>query len=307
MDEVAAQCFEAQGEFSGLGQIPAAVYPVGGGDAHAQRAVKGLAHGCKNFQRKTHAILRTAAVGVGALVGNGRQELVEQIAVSAVQLNRLDANAARAPGGGYKRVAHLRHVVQAHGGRGCLRRQLGQGGRCQSLPATLIQPNQLPALPRHRAGRLAARMRELNTHRHGRRQLARTVQHVAQRFFGAVVPQPEAAVGDAPGLGHRRGLDCQQASAAVEQAGPVRQMPVVGRAIVGQVLAHRCNDDAVGKRQAASWRRQGKWGEKQAHAGDFQSEMRERQLCHGGARTPSRDDAAPKETQAPGVSPNTNK
>ncbi|MEY3613293.1 MAG: dehydrogenase, partial [Pseudomonadota bacterium] len=72
---------ELLGQFGGFFDRPAAVDPVGARDAHAQRAAKSFAHGVEHFHRKADAVFKTAAISVGALVGDGRQKLVQQIAV----------------------------------------------------------------------------------------------------------------------------------------------------------------------------------------------------------------------------------
>ena len=46
--------------------------------------------------------------------------------------------------------------------------------------------------------------------------------------------------------GHRGSLDQEQAGTGDRHAAPVHQVPVVGIAVFGTVLAHRRDDDAVG-------------------------------------------------------------
>ena len=113
---------EQNGQLGGFFHRPAAVDPVGARDAHAQRAAKGLAHGFEHLQRKADAVFKRAAIRVGALVGNRRQKLVQQIAVRGVQLHRLDAQLLAAPGGVDEVGLDLRDVGQAQfGGRSFLR------------------------------------------------------------------------------------------------------------------------------------------------------------------------------------------
>src|SRR5215813_12580304 len=55
-----------------------------------------LAHCLKHLKRKAHAIFQGSAIGIGALIGERRKELMQQIAVSAVKLDQLDADPAGA-------------------------------------------------------------------------------------------------------------------------------------------------------------------------------------------------------------------
>jgi hypothetical protein len=52
-----------------------------------------------------------------------------------------------------------------------------------------------------------------------------------------------------------RGFDHEQPRTAIEQIGPMHQMPIIGATIfVASVLAHGGHDDAVGDGQGAAWR-----------------------------------------------------
>ena len=89
------------------------------------------------------------------------------------------------------------------------------------------------------------------------------VEDRLQRGFGGVVPQPEAARRDAADGLDMGGLDAEHRRARQRQRVDVGEMPVIGRAVVGRVLAHRRHHDAVGKRKAAQLDR----GKQGAHAG----------------------------------------
>ena len=138
----------------------------------------------------------------------------------------------------------------------------GTAGRRLRLPAAFGDRDQLPAVPRRVARRLAAGMGELHRHR-GLRMLAHRGQDRLQRGFGGVVPQPEAARRDAADRLHSGGLDAEHRGARQRQRVDVGEMPVIGLAVVGRVLAHRRHHDAVGKRQAAQLDR----GKQGAHVG----------------------------------------
>jgi hypothetical protein len=98
-------------------------------------------------------------------------------------------------------------------------------------------------------------MGKLDGQRHAT-DLARRVDHALQRRFVGVVPQAQAARRDASFRLDAGGLDDQQAGARQRQLAVVHQVPVVGIALLGRVLAHRRDDNAVGQRDAAD----GEWG-----------------------------------------------
>ena len=79
---------------------PAAIEAVDGGDAQEQRLVLRPcgAHRLRHLERKARAAGEVAAVGVVALVRQGRQELVHQVAVRVVDLEDLEAGFQRALG-----------------------------------------------------------------------------------------------------------------------------------------------------------------------------------------------------------------
>ena len=79
-----------------------------------------------------------------------------------------------------------------------------------------------------------------------------------QRGVCGVIPQAQTAGADAPVFSHGGSLKGDHGCTAVEQVGPVGQVPVCRLTVVGSVLAHGGNDDAVGQCQAALWARQRK-------------------------------------------------
>ena len=105
-------------------------------------------------------------------------------------------------------------------------------------------------------------MADLDADRHVRSQAPGTLQFVTQRRLRGVVPQAQTAGADAAHGRHRCGLDGEQARAAVEQVGPMRQVPVCGLAVHGRVLAHGRDHDAIGQGEGAAGGVEGEGGEK---------------------------------------------
>ena len=74
--------------------------------------------------------------------------------------------------------------------------------------------------------------------------------HARQRGLVVVGIKPEAAMGDAAMALDMGRLDDHQRRAGIRQHAEMDQVPVVGAAVVGGVLAHRRDHDAVGKLEA---------------------------------------------------------
>ena len=92
IDQIDAVLRQQAGKLNGFVEGPAAFGPIGGGDADEERQVlrpRG-ADGIDDLERKAGAIFEAAAVGVGALVGERRQELVKQVAVGGVNLDEVE-------------------------------------------------------------------------------------------------------------------------------------------------------------------------------------------------------------------------
>src|SRR5690606_7806206 len=93
VDRITAPRFERLRKLDGLLYIPTTLYPVGAGYAHRDRTVsrKSTANRIKYLEREAHAVFKTATITVIAMVGERRQELVQEIAVRAMDLDRIDA------------------------------------------------------------------------------------------------------------------------------------------------------------------------------------------------------------------------
>ena len=78
---------------------------------HREIGADGAAHGLDRLDAQAQAVRQPAAVAVGALVGVVRQELVEQVAVRAVQFHAIEAGRLcpeRRAGKGRHRIVHFR-------------------------------------------------------------------------------------------------------------------------------------------------------------------------------------------------------
>ncbi len=139
--------------------------PVGAGDAHRHRASggEGLAHGVEHLEREPHPVLEAAAVLVVALVRQRRQELVQQVAVRAVQLHGVEAETGGPPRRGGEGVADVREapaIERRSADARCPRTAPATGRRSASRPADRVEsapvlptaPSSTPCGPRARAG-----------------------------------------------------------------------------------------------------------------------------------------------------------
>ena len=126
----------------------------------------------------------------------------------------------------------------------------GNRRRRDGRPGILSGPERLAARPRHLRGGLAAGVPDLDADRVLRD--ATVDRHRARhRRFVMVAVEARAAVRDAALAGDVRLLDHEEPRARDRHAAEVRKVPIGRRAVVGRVLAHRCDDDAIGQRDAA--------------------------------------------------------
>jgi len=78
---------------------------------------------------------------------------------------------------------------------------------------------------------------------------------MGERELVAVRIESEAAMGDPPRALHRRRLDHQEPRAGDREAAEMHPVPVGGAAVIGAVLAHRRDDDAIRQGEAAQGNR----------------------------------------------------
>nr|GEU28584.1 hypothetical protein [Tanacetum cinerariifolium] len=235
----------------------AARHPVGGRDAHADRAVgrKRGAHGVEHLERKAGAVFQRAAVFVGAQVRQRREELVQQVAVRGMDLDGVDADVRRPARRCREAVADAAQAVLVErGGRHVVVADR-HGGRRDRLPAVRLAGGDLQtALPRPLHRRLAARVVQLHRNRHGRPAPHR-FQRAAHGGGRGVVVQAHVGMADAPFRQHGRRFDGEQRGARLRQLAQVHLVPVVHAAVGGRVLAHRRDHDAVLQREIADVQR----------------------------------------------------
>src|ERR1700685_1617811 len=94
------------GKLDGIVGRPAAIGPIRCREADKKRQRGGprVANGVDNLEHKTSAVLKAAAVGIGAVVGERRKKLMEQVAVGRVNFNEVKANGEGAMRRGGKSV-----------------------------------------------------------------------------------------------------------------------------------------------------------------------------------------------------------
>src|SRR3954466_11431792 len=91
--------FVRAGEGHGVGDLDAAFGPVPARDPHAERAILGSdsADRLDDFERKPHTCLGASAIRVRAAVRERAVELVQQVAVRAVDLAFVETDPQAAP------------------------------------------------------------------------------------------------------------------------------------------------------------------------------------------------------------------
>ena len=110
MDRAAPECLEFFGKDDGLVEVPSAGRPIRAGDANADRTLgwEDSAHRVEHFEREPHPILERTAILVLAAIGQGREKLVQQVSVCAVELNRIESQPCSPRSGRGEPVANAR-------------------------------------------------------------------------------------------------------------------------------------------------------------------------------------------------------
>src|SRR5690606_8501351 len=116
VDDVAAVLLEELCDGDGLVGLHPARRPVDGGDAHGHGLVRGPdgADRVEDLEGEAQPVLERAAVLVGALVREGRDECAEEVAVGAVKLEPVEAGFLGHVGGADVVLEDLVHVAAVH-------------------------------------------------------------------------------------------------------------------------------------------------------------------------------------------------
>ncbi len=170
---------------------------------------------------------------------------MQQIAVREMQLDGVEAEPHRALGGIGEGGAYARHILFGHGARRMPARSERQRRGRDRLPGILSRRQRLGAFPWTLRRSLASGMGELDGEL-CRSDVPAMRDDAIERLLAGIGIEPEAAVGDAAVALDMGRLDDQHAGAGIRQHAEMGHVPVVGDAVVGAVLAHRRNDDAVG-------------------------------------------------------------
>ncbi len=166
-----------------------------GGDAHRDRAVvpHRLAHELDRLEPEPGPVLERAAVGVGTVVVDRREELRGQVGVRSVHVDDVEAGGARPAGGGHPLLLHAADVGDRHDPRHRdaveVARELRRGKRRQPRLARLGVEAAVPELD---AGERAVAVR--------------LVGHQPQGARVLVVPQARRHVRRLVGLGADRAV-----------------------------------------------------------------------------------------------------
>ncbi len=217
----------------------------------------GSADGVDDAEEQADAVFKAAAVFVGALVGEGREEFVEQVAVGGVNLDEVEAGAEGALGGldeGGDEHLDSRGVEGL--GDGVSGRE-GDGGGSDGGPCTLFGGEEAFAVEGRGHAAFAAGVGELDA---GAGALGVEEGGDALEVGDVFVfPDAEVGGGDAAFGGDGGGFKGDEASSALGASAEVDEMPVSGKAVFAVVLAHGGYADAVGERDGTKLEGREKW------------------------------------------------
>ena len=166
VDQVGAGGLEGARDLDRVVRRDAALDPVVRRDAHRDRQLlrPDLAHRLEHLERIAQPVRQRAAVLVGALVGERRDEGRQQVAVRAVQLEPVEAGLGGVAGGADEVVAHAVHVGARHRlatSRWCRRGTAAARPRsaasCRVRAAGPRPPRARGSSPWRRRGRAASR------------------------------------------------------------------------------------------------------------------------------------------------------
>jgi len=245
---------EMMGELDGLVGGPAwggLIGPVGSGDADEDWQMDGPlgTDGVDNFEEEADAVFEAAAVVVGSLIGEGREEFVEQVAVSGVDFDEVEACGEGADGSEAECLdgGGEAGLIEGLGDGVTGRKGDGRGGN--GLPGSFFRQEETLGDEGRGHASLSASVGELDA---GTGSLR--VEELGDALQGGnvfVFPDAEVTGGDAAFGGDGGGFQRDQGSAALGSGTEVDEMPVGGEAIFRRVLAHGGNADAIGELEGA--------------------------------------------------------
>ena len=257
-DEIVIALLQFGGDAHRVLHLQPVLEVIRAGDARAERdAARRLGpHGLGDRHGKAQPPLGVPAPFVRAFVGDGTVKFMDQIAMRRVHLDDVEAETDGAPrrlregvdGGVDFRVVELRRHVPVLA--------IGQRRGRDGAPRAFAGAQRPAAHPVHMGRGLAARVRELDAEfRAGQGDGARGVQHPPQRVFAGVGIKAEAAVRDAPLARHARRFQNDRRRARHGVVHDELQVPVRRAAVVGRILAHGRDGDAVGHAHGAKIKR----------------------------------------------------
>ena len=262
--EVDALDREAAGQLHALVRRPAALHPVGAGQAGEQRQMVGPLglDRADDLQREPDSLLEPAAVSVVAPVGErarGTRAPGSRGRSAARARESRAATARRVAAANARTTAAMSSWVIARGTEGPLRER--NRARGDGLPAAGRDLHAGAALPGNPV--LAFRPAWASC----TPGTAPGPRGSARCGTGTRCGRPSTdrdRAGDPPSRLDRRGLGHHQPCAPHCARAEVHQMPIVGEAVLGAVLAHRRDADAVGQRDGA----EREWFEEVGHGAE---------------------------------------
>ena len=255
-----AQRLQRLGQRHRVAHVPAALRAIERGDAEEERLMGGpdLANRLGDLKREAHPPSQVAAIAIIAGIGDGREEGGDEIAMRAMHLGDIKARRIGAARGGDEigddagnaalaqhrrrdpigadrlaRHAHHRPGVVAAGDIGGGQRAIaGKGGLHRALAAGMGELD---------GGHAALGLEEAGD--------------ALEAGDLAIMPQANIAIGDPAGGLHRAGLGEDGAGAAEGEFAVMGDVEIIHLAILGAVLHHGRDDDAVGQGDAAQGER----------------------------------------------------
>ena len=247
-DVIKADALQGRRARDGVVDPKAAVDPIAARDARAERDSlgNGLAHRTGDEEREGQASLAVAAPAVLAPVRDGRLEAVQQVAVRHVQLDGLEAEPHGPPDRIHEGAPHALDAVLVERGRNGPALVERERRRRDRLPGVLVGGEGGSSLPRPARRGLAAGMSDLDAEAGaGQGDRPGGGKHARHGALVGVRIKPRVAVRDAADALDGGGLHHDKPGARHGQGHEVLQMPVAHAAVIGRILAHGRDHDAV--------------------------------------------------------------